>query len=226
MSTQLKQIKIDNGNIKSMSLFDKYVVLAMFVSTNWLVSLLNFKDIDASFNFKKYLVPPSNRYDYQLCVRHYDRIDKLLENRLRNGLNNNEIISNRAKETKSELEDCITTSEVFDMTWAVLSSLVSRLGSNTLEYDPNDLIKTIKSKNIGLYEYSCVKYKSAEHTLLHLREDFGPPKLLIRRLEESHDIGNCKHSIQSIFIDLRENVYAFGDIKNNVFHCQGQKNYL
>ena len=77
-------------------------------------------------------------------MRHYEQIDKLLSNRLRNGIDNNDVISNEAKETKSVLEDKITTSEGFYMTWATLYSLVPLLGSNTLSCDPNDLIKTIK----------------------------------------------------------------------------------
>ena len=113
--------------MQSMSLFYNGVDLDAFVGTNILVSLPNFEDVDESFNFKTCLVPPSNHYDYQRCIQHYNYIDKLLAYRLRNGINNNEIISNEAKETKSELEDCIATSEGFDMTWSMLSSLVSRL---------------------------------------------------------------------------------------------------
>ena len=69
------------------------------------------------------------------------------------------------------------------MLFATLSSLVPGLGSRTLACDPNDLIKTIKSKNNSSHQFFCTKSKSVEQKLLHLREDFGPHKLLMRHLE-------------------------------------------
>ena len=132
-------------------LFYNNVALDIFIGAHLLVSLPNFEDIDQSFNFKTCLVPPSNHYDYQRCIQHYNYIDKLLAYRLRNGINNNEIISNEAKETKSELEDCIATSEGFDMTWSMLSSFVPRLWSNTITYDPNDLMQSKIMVHMNIY---------------------------------------------------------------------------
>ena len=106
------------------------------------------------------------------------------------------------------------------MTWAMLSSLVPRLGSNTLAHDPNDLIKTVESKNNSSYESFCIKSKSVEHTLFHLGEDFGPHKLLMRHLEELHNATNYKNSVHTISIDLRKHSSAFGNAKDNVFHYQ------
>ena len=111
------------------------------------------------------------------------------------------------------------------MTWATLSSLGPRLGSNALACDPNDLIKTIKSKHNGSYESFCTKSKSAEHTFIHLREDLGPHKLLMRHLEELCDAKNYKHYIQIILIDLRKHVSSFGDTKNKCLIVK-EKNYL
>ena len=109
----IKNIRIENDVTQSMSLFYNNEELAMFVGSNGLVSLPKFEDIDESFNFKAYLVPPTNHYDYPRHVHHYECVDKLLSNRLRHGIGNNEIIYNEAKETKSALDGYITTSEGF-----------------------------------------------------------------------------------------------------------------
>ena len=108
------------------------------------------------------------------------------------------------------------------MTWTMLSSLVPRLGSNTLACEPNDFIKTIKSKNNSSYKSFCTKSKSVEQTLIHLREYFGPHKLLMRHLEELHNTTNYKHSVRTILIDLRKHISAIGDVKDNIFHYQGR----
>ena len=59
------------------------------------------------------------------------------------GLEDKDIISNDTKETKNILEDYELSVKGFEMSWAIISSLVPRLGINNMQYNPSALIKTL-----------------------------------------------------------------------------------
>ena len=85
-------------------------------------------------------------------------------------------MSKKAKETKSELEDCMPTSKGFDMTWAVASSLVPRLGTHTLNYDPNKLIKTITSKKQWVLQILLLSVKISRANVIASTRRFWTTK--------------------------------------------------
>ena len=70
------------------------------------------------------------------------------------------------------------------MSWATMSSLLTRLGSNILDCNPNDIIKTIMSKHHGSHKKFCSESKTVDKVLLCRCEDFGSHMLIKHHLEE------------------------------------------
>lgn len=108
---------------------------------------------------------------------------KLLANRLNIGMDDEDIISQQAKETRRIIGDYNMSVQGFEMSWAIISSLVPRLGINNMNYDPSTLIRDLAIKNGGSYDKFCTEVKSMQSTLLNLNEDFRPHKLCKQFLE-------------------------------------------
>ena len=80
----------------------------IYVGTHGIVSFPEFKNIDVNFNFRHVLVPPSDHPDRETCYQHYTYMDKLLANRLNQGIEDKNIISVESKETYSIMSNyCI-----------------------------------------------------------------------------------------------------------------------
>ena len=77
-----------------MSLLHSNIDLGVYVVTNGIVLFLELYIINGTFNFRYEMVPPPNHYDYHKYLCRYEHIDKLIANRLRNGMkqkDNNDI---------------------------------------------------------------------------------------------------------------------------------------
>ena len=166
ISSQLNTIKTHSDSIQSMTMFYSSIALMTHVGTHGIVSLPEFKNIDENFNFRHALVPPPGHPDRETCYQHYSCMDKLLANRLNQGIEDKNVISVESKETRSIMDDYYMSVKGFEMSWAIISGLVSRLGINTVECDPNKLVKTLAVKNGGSYKKFCTQAKSIEHALL------------------------------------------------------------
>ena len=78
-------------------------------------------------------------------------MDKLLANKINMQLMDKDIISVTAKETKLILDDYYMSTNGFDMSWAVISGLVLRLGVNNMNYEPISMMKTLIVRNGSSY---------------------------------------------------------------------------
>ena len=129
--------------------------MIVFTGSKGLASLPKFDDIDRKFSFKKSLVPQSTHPSYDHCFRHYDYMDRLIANKLQNGLCHESIISKQARETQLELENFRKSLNGFEMVEAIIKRVVPRLGQNALKYDPYDLIRGLCTCNNGSYR-TCI----------------------------------------------------------------------
>ena len=75
----------------------------MCVGTDGIVEIPNFYDIDETFKHKNFLVPQNQEPEYQIWKCHYDYFDTLIASRLKNGLQDTNIISSKAKKVRAEL---------------------------------------------------------------------------------------------------------------------------
>ena len=62
-------------------------------------------------------------------------------------MDNKDITSGNAKETKSIMVDYYMFVQGFEMTWAIVSGLMPRLGINDVNYHPSTLIKNINGQD-------------------------------------------------------------------------------
>ena len=93
-------------------------------------------------------------------------------------MDNEDVMSDHAKETKSIMDDYYMSIRGFDMTWAIASGLAPRLGANNMNYDPSTLIKALVAKSGGSHKKFCTQAKTIQYTSSCLKEDFGPYKLV------------------------------------------------
>lgn len=222
ISNHLSTLKISDDSIQTMTLFYSTISMMVFVGTYGTVSLPIFDKIDEHFDFRNELVPKPNHPNYQHCMNHYNYMDKLLANKINVGINDTNIISNNAKETRIILNDYYMSTNGFEKSWAVISGLVPRLGNNNMNYDPMSLIKTLVVKNGGSYRKLYIQAKNIDHTLSWLKEDFGPHKLIMQFLVELSKTKNYYLAVMVILSKLRSFIRRHGDRKFNIFKYEGE----
>ena len=135
-----------------------------FDGTYGIVFMPDFDSIDESFDFRNELVPKLSHPDHHACFSRCSCVEKLLANRISIGMENKEIASDDAKETKSIMDDYCMPIRGFEMTCDIISGLVPRLGTKNTNHDPTTLKKTLVAKNGG----SCEKF-STQFSLLERR---------------------------------------------------------
>ena len=205
-----------------MALFYFTTTMMVFVGTCGIASLPDFDSIDESLDFRNELAPKPSHPDCNACFTHHSCMDKLLANRMSIGMENKEIVSDDAKETKSIMDDHCMSIRGFEISWVIVSGLVLRLGTNNMNYDPATSIKTLVAKNGGSYKKFCTQAKTMQHALACLKEDFGPHKLVKQFLEELAKAKNYCLAIMQAVCKLRSHLRRHGDTQNKDFQCEGK----
>ena len=92
LSAHLSTVKIDGDAIQDMKMLPGQASMLFFVATNCLVVLTDFDSIYESFSCRKELVPRSTHPWHLQFNRHFECVDKLLDNRLINGANGEVVV--------------------------------------------------------------------------------------------------------------------------------------